>query len=146
VAAVSLLKPPLVVSEVKPPQKILESSRCMCTFRDALVLFVYDRAHSRRKQVNKSIISPLVPGPVHFFGKIRLNHSPATLAAKKKPNGPTKNWPTALMAGLVIFTHKSAGALAHRGLLLFTSFLRGCVLHKKCQAPPPGARPVFQSP
>jgi hypothetical protein len=28
------------------------------------------------------------------------------------------------MAGLVTFTHKSTGALAHRGLLLFTSFLR----------------------
>jgi hypothetical protein len=41
------------------------------------------------------------------------------------------------MAGLAMFTHINAGALAQRGLILFTSFLRGCVLHKKYQEPPP---------
>jgi hypothetical protein len=45
------------------------------------------------------------------------------------------------MAGLAMFTHKSARALAQRGLLLFTFFLWGCVLHKKYQAPPPSTVP-----
>jgi hypothetical protein len=48
------------------------------------------------------------------------------------------------MARLAIFTHKNAGALAQRGLLLFTSFLRGCALHKKYQAPPPDTRPFSE--
>ena len=41
-----------------------------------------------------------------------------------------------------LFTHKTIGALAQRGLLLFASFLRGCVLHKKSHAPPPGPRAI----
>jgi hypothetical protein len=50
------------------------------------------------------------------------------------------------MAGLAMLCQKTTGALAQRCLLLFTSFLRGCVLHKKSQPPPPGPRPVSQSP
>jgi hypothetical protein len=46
-----------------------------------------------------------------------------------------------IMAGLAMFTHKSARALAlaQRGFLLFTSFFRGV-------GPPPSTRPVSQSP